>query len=68
MKREKSLEEMVKSLIGGGLIGIIAMFAVAKHMRNPLEMLAYWVATWGIASYGVWFVIDLIDTHKKEKP
>ena len=52
-------------LCGGGLIGIIAMFVVAKHMRNPLEMLAYWIATWGIASYGVWFVIDLIDMERE---
>ena len=64
MNREKCLEEMIRSMIIGGVIGMFGLAFVHQQLRGPLEMVVYWIATWGIATYGTWSVIDWMDRRR----
>lgn len=64
MKREKNLEEMVRSMAIGGVIGAACISLVHGAIRGPLEMVVYWIATWGISTYATWSVIDWLDRRK----
>ena len=67
MNREKNLEEMCRAMAGGGVIGAICLSFVNQELHGPLDLLAYWIATWMISTYCVWSVIDWIDRARNKK-
>lgn len=66
MKREQYLEEMLKSMSIGGVIGMICLAFVHQELKTPLELVVFWVATWMVAMYCVWSVIEWRDRGKRK--
>lgn len=63
MTREECFREMCISMAFGGLITLF-VFLIIYRVCSPLEVVAYWVCTWAISTYGVWSVIDWMDRKK----
>ena len=58
--REKNLAEMVKAMVWGNLVTVIAIAAL-HTVFSPVEIVAFWAGTWLIGTYAAWSVIDWTD-------
>lgn len=66
MSRSECQREMIFAMTAGNLITAV-LLAFLHDGLTAGEVMAFWMATWFIATYCAWSVIDWADRHKENR-